>query len=77
MKYEKGKPTTIYLTAPPNYHALTPACDNPFVSIRKYEGRTTWPAPVYEMTYNNPEGGDDIFAVTSEYYNLEFCFEEN
>ena len=77
LKYEKGKPTTIYLTAPPNYHALTPACDNPFVSIRKYEGRTTWPAPVYEMTYNNPEGGDDIFAVTSEYYNLEFCFEEN
>ena len=77
LKYEKGKPTTIYLTAPPNYHALTPACDNPFVSIRKYEGRTTWLAPVYEMTYNNPEGGDDIFAVTSEYYNLEFCFEEN
>ena len=77
MKYEKGKPVTIYLTAPPHYDVINPACDNPFVSIEKYEGRTSWTAPVFEMTYNNPEGGSDIFTVTSEYYNLEFYFSES
>lgn len=77
LKYEKGKSVTIYLTAPPNYDTINPECDNPFVSIKKYEGRTTWPAPLYEMTYKNPEGGSDIFTVTSEYYNLEFYFSES
>lgn len=77
LKYEKGKTVTIYLAAQPNFKTLNPACDNPFVSIKKYEGRTTWPAPLYEMTYKNPEGGSDIFTVTSEYYNLEFYFSES
>ena len=77
LKYEKGKPFTIYLAAQPSFETLNPECDNPFVSIKKYEGRTSWTAPVFEMTYNNPEGGSDIFTVTSEYYNLDFYFSEN
>ena len=77
LKYKKGKPFTIYLVAQPNFKTLNPACDNPFVSIKKYEGRTSWPAPVFEMTYKNPEGGSDVFTVTSEYYNLEFYFSES
>lgn len=77
LKYEKSKPTTIYLTALPHYDTINPECDNPFVSIKKYMGKTSWPAPVFEMTYNNPEGGSDIFTVTSEYYNLEFYFSES
>ncbi len=77
MKYEKGKPVTIYLTAPPNYDTINPECDNPFVSIKKYMGEASWTAPVFEMTYNNPEGGSDIFTVTSEYYDLDFYFSEN
>ena len=77
LKYEKGKPVTIYLAAQPNFETLNPACDNPFVSIKKYDGRTSWTAPVFEMTYNNPEGGGDIFTVTSEYYDLDFYFSES
>ena len=77
MKYEKGKPVTIYLTAPPNYDTINPECDNPFVSIKKYMGEASWTAPVFEMTYKNPEGGSDVFTVTSEYYNLEFYFSES
>lgn len=77
LKYEKGKPVTIYLAAQPTFETLNPACDNPFVSIKKYEGRTSWTAPVFEMTYNNPEGGGDIFTVTSEYYDLDFYFSES
>ena len=77
MKYEKGKPVTIYLTAPPNYDTINPECDNPFVSIKKYMGEASWTAPVFEMTYNNPEGGSDIFTVRSEYYNLDFYFSES
>lgn len=38
MKYEKGKPVTIYLTAPPHYDVINPACDNPLVSIKKIHG---------------------------------------
>lgn len=77
LKYEKGKPFTIYLAAQPTFETLNPECDNPFVSIKKYEGRTSWTAPVFEMTYNNPEGGSDIFTVTSEYYDLDFYFSES
>ena len=38
MKYEKGKPVTIYLTAPPNYDTINPECDNPFVTWVKPAG---------------------------------------
>lgn len=73
--YEKGKDVTLYLVSMP-YFDLEPECDNPHVTISRCEDYNKWPWPVFEMTYNNPDGGVEEFTVKTQDNNIVFSFTE-
>lgn len=73
--YKKGKDVTLYLVSMP-YFDPVPECNNPHVTISRCEDYNKWPWPVYEMTYNNPDGGMDEFTVKTQYNIIVFSFRE-
>ncbi len=74
--YSREEPVILYLAAMRGLDTLTPSCRSDLVGIRLYEEDHLWDGPVYELTFQNPEGGDAVFQVESEYHSLTFCMTE-
>lgn len=76
LKYKAGEPVKLYLVAMYRFDNLVPTCDSDLVTIQLDESQTQWPWHVFNMTFDNPDGGDVTVRVPNQDTSLTFVFEE-
>ncbi len=74
--YRREEPVTLYLAAAMGMDVLEVKCTSPLVSIEPCEPYGLWHGPVYKLTFENPDGGDTWFEVTSNMNPLTFYMKE-
>ncbi len=74
--YDRNQPLTLYLVAMPGMDHLEVLCKSSLVTIRPYEEEKNWQSPVYELTFENPEGGDAFIEVRSNLNPITFYLRE-
>lgn len=76
MTYTPGPKKQIFLVAMEGFRNLQPVCSSSLVTIEPFDGTLAWDEPVFTMTFDNPDGGDALIEVGSNYTSLLFYFEE-
>lgn len=76
MSYRREEPVVLYLASVDQLPQLQVSCTSELVSIEPYEQAPAWLGNLYTMTYRNPDGGDVVFEVKTNYGNQIFCFQE-
>lgn len=74
--YNREESVTLYLAAAMGMDVLEVRCTSPLVSIEPCEPYGLWHGPVYKLTFENPDGGDTWFEVTSNMNPLTFYMKE-
>lgn len=75
--YHPGKKTTLYLAVAPTFEDAEPVCHDDRVTIKKCTEQGDWPHDgIYQLTFDNPKGGDAALQIMHRYGRLSVKFTE-